>query len=256
MRLKNSGFMKKYFLMLTAALLFTACDVLQDIVEVANEEIGDVPLTEQEVVKGLKEALRVGTDTAVSVVSVVNGYYGDQLLKISLPPEAKLIMEHKDHPLLKAAGLSKMIDDVILRMNRSAENAAKSAAPIFVNAITSMSIKDAFDILNGSDTAATHYFRQKTYKQLKNSFKPQIKTSLDKSLVGNVSANKAWSALTGAYNDVAVFTGWEKINTQLDEYVTRKALDGLFIKVKDEEKQIRKNPAARVTDILERVFGK
>jgi len=247
---------KHYILILISIFFLSACDVLQDIVEVANEEMGDIPLTEQEVVKGLKEALRVGTDTAVSVVSVVNGYYGDKLLKISLPPEADLIMEHKDHPLLKAAGLSKMIDDVILRMNRSAENAAKTASPIFVNAITSMSIRDAFDILNGSDTAATHYFRKKTYNQLKSSFKPKIKTSLDKSLVGNISANNAWSKLTGAYNDVAVFTGWKKINTQLDEYVTRKALDGLFIKVKDEEKQIRKNPAARVTDILERVFGK
>jgi hypothetical protein len=248
--------MKKYLFVVLTAFLLSSCDVLQDIVEVANEEMGDVPLTEQEVVKGLKEALRVSTDTAVSIVSVVNGYYGDKLLKIGLPPEAGLIMEHKDHPLLKAAGVSQMIDDVILRMNRSAENAAKSATPIFVNAITSMTIKDAFDILNGSDSAATNYFRKKTYNQLKNSFKPQIKNSLDKKLVGNISTNSAWSTLTGAYNDVAMFTGWEKINTELDEYVTRKALDGLFIKVKEEEKQIRKNPAARVTDILERVFGK
>ncbi len=247
---------QSFLLIFLIGLFLTSCDVLQDVVKVIDESDINLPLTEQEVIDGLKEALRVSTDTAVSVVSVINGYYGDKLLKINMPPEADLIMEYKDNPLLQAAGVSKLIDDVILRMNRAAENAAKSATPIFVNAIKSMTIQDAFTILNGSDTAATNYFRKKTYNQLKASFKPKIKTSLNKSLVGNISANKAWTSLTGAYNDVATFTGWKKVNTQLDEYVTNKALNGLFVKVKAEEIQIRKNPQARVTDILERVFGK
>ena len=244
--------MRKIVLLLLLPLLITSCDVAESIVKVIEDE---APLSEQEVVKGLKEALRVSTDTAVNVVSALNGYYADKLIKIYLPPEAEIITKNKDNPLLKATGITNLIDDAVLGMNRAAENAAKSASPIFVNAIKSMTIQDAFSILNGSDTAATNYFRNKTYVQLKASFKPKVRNSLNKPLVGNISPNKAWTSLTSAYNDVAVFTGWKKVNTQLDEYVTNRALNGLFIKVKEQEKQIRKDPAARVTDILERVFG-
>lgn len=248
--------MKKqlFFLVLLSLLSFTSCDVVEDLAKVIEEE---APLTEQEVIKGLKEALRVSTDTAVSIVSKTNGYYKDQLIKILLPPEADIIVKNKNHPLLKAIGITDMIDDVVLRLNRAAENAAKQAAPIFVNSIKSMSINDAFNILDGSDTAATHYFRGKTYSKLKNAFKPKIRNSLNKPFVGGVSANKAWSTLTNGYNEVAnLVPGWKKVNTQLDEYVTNKALNGLFTKLAYEEKQIRNDPVARVTDILERVFGK
>ncbi|MCD4665119.1 MAG: DUF4197 domain-containing protein [Bacteroidales bacterium] len=241
------------FLFLLSFLSFSSCDVVEDIAKVIEEES---PLTEQEVIKGLKEALRVSTDTAVNIVSAVNGYYGDNLIKILLPPEADIIVKNMNHPLLKAIGITDMIEDVVMRMNRAAENAAKQATPIFVNSIKSMTIKDAFDILNGSDTAATHYFRKKTYHQLQNTFKPKIRNSLNKPIVGGVSANKAWTTLTNGYNEVAnIVPGWKKVNTQLDEYVTGKALNGLFIKVAYEEKQIRNDPLARVTDILKRVFG-
>ncbi|MCF8369172.1 MAG: DUF4197 domain-containing protein [Bacteroidales bacterium] len=243
---------KKIFVLLFLPWLMSSCDVAESLIKVVEEE---APLTQQEVTRGLKEALRVSADTAVNIVSTVNGFYGDQLIKIYLPPEAKIIMDNKDNPLLKAVGITKLVDDAILGMNRAAENAAKSATPIFVNAIKSMTINDAFAILNGSDTAATQYFRSKTYSQLKNSFKPKVKSSLGKPLVGNISPNQAWTSLTSSYNDVAVFTGWNKVNTQLDEYVTNKALSGLFLKLKEEERQIRKDPKARVTDILERVFG-
>lgn len=244
--------MKRIVLILLIPLLITSCDVLNNAVKVINDE---APLTENEVINGLREALRVSTDTAVNVVSALNGYYGDKLIKIYLPPDAQIVMQYKDNPVLKAAGITKLIDDAILGMNRAAENAAKSAAPIFLNAIKSMTINDAFSILNGSDTAATNYFRKKTYAQLKNSFRPKIKHSLNKPLVGNISPNKAWTTMTKTYNDVATFTGWKKINTQLDDYVTNKALDGLFIKVKQQEIKIRKDPKAQVTDILRRVFG-
>ena len=231
-----------------------SCEVAQSVVRSIEQEL---PLTEDEVVKGLKEALRVSTDTAVSTVSVINGFYKDHTIKILLPPEADIITYNMNHPLLKAIGITDMIDDVILRMNRAAENASKEATPIFVNSIRSMTIQDAFDILNGSDTAATHYFRKKTYSQLKNTFKPKVTSSLNKPLVGKVSANKAWATLTDGYNQVAIYVpGWKKVNTQLDDYVTNKALDGLFIKLGEQEIQIRKDPLARVTEILERVFGK
>lgn len=245
----------KKLLLIPFLLIFVlqSCDVLQDVAK--SYEESSSPLTEQEVVKGLKEALRVGTNNSVSVLSALNGYYGDELLRITLPPEANAILQHKDHPLLKAVGISDLIDDAELRLNRAAEDAAKSAGPIFVNAISSMTIQDAFTILNGSDTAATNYFRRKTYNQLKNSFKPRIKSSLDKPLVGGISANEAWGSTTSAYNSVATFVGWKKVNTQLDEYVTKKALNGLFMELGNEEKKIRKDPAARVTEILRKVFG-
>lgn len=233
--------------------LLQSCDVLQEVAKTYDES--GTSLTEQEVVKGLKEALKIGTNNSVFDLSKLNGFYGNQLLRIGLPPEANVIVQHKNHALLKAAGITDLINDSELRLNRAAEDAVKSAKPIFANAITSMTIHDAFGILNGNDTAATHYFRKKTYHKLKNSFKPKIKFSLDKSLVGSISANEGWESLTTAYNGVAAFTGWKKVNTQLDEYVTQKALNGLFKKLGEEEKKIRKDPAARVTDILEKVFG-
>lgn len=247
--------LKSFFTLLFLVVFISACDVVQEVIKTV-EDSGNIPLTEQEVVRGLKEALSIGTGNSVNIVSAVNGYFGDNLIKISLPPEAKIIMDNKDNPMLKAIGITDQIDKSILTINRAAENAAKSATPIFTDAIKSMSIQDAFSILNGSDTAATHYFRQKTYQKLKSSFKPKIKNSLDQNLVGNVSANSAWTNLTSGYNQVAPLAGWKKVNTQLDDYVTRKALNGLFLKLQNEEKQIRQNPAARVTDILKRVFGK
>ncbi len=234
-------------------LSFFSCDVADNLVQVVNQNL---PLTEEEVVSGLKEALKVSTDTAVNVVSALNGYYGDKMIKIMLPPEADIIVQNKNNALLQAAGITKFINDAELSLNRAAENAAKSATAVFVNAIKSMTISDAFNILNGSDTAATHYFRQKTYQHLRNSFKPQIKKSLKKPLVHGVSADKAWTTLADTYNEVAAMVpGWKKVNVQLDEYVTQKALNGLFIKIAEQEKQIRNDPRAQVNDILKRVFG-
>ena len=247
--------MKFSTLILSLALFgiaLSSCQIAENVVKVMDEQR---PLTEQEVIQGLKEALRVGADTSVRIVSAPNGFFRDELIKIYLPPEAGVIMQYKNNPLLQAVGIGKLIDDAILAMNRSAENAAKSAAPIFAGAIREMTIQDAFAILRGSDSSATQYLRNSTYLKLKNSFQPQIKSSLDKPLTANVSANKAWESLTTAYNNVALITGWKRVNTQLDEYVTTKALNGLFIKIRDEEKEIRTDPKARVTQILKRVFG-
>lgn len=222
-----------------------------------DEETG---LSEAEIAQGLKEALKVGTDTAVTIVSALDGYYGDDLIKIILPPEADIIMEHKDDAILQAIGIGNLIDNVILTMNRAAEDAAVEATSIFVNAITSMTISDAIDILHGQDTAATHFLRITTFSALKNAFQPKIKTSLDKPLVLDKSTNETWSDLTTPYNTVAETLpgkaiGLEPVNSTLDEHVTVKALDGLFVKVADEERDIRNDPLARVNDILKKVFG-
>ncbi|MBN3036364.1 MAG: DUF4197 domain-containing protein [Bacteroidales bacterium] len=231
-----------------SSLLMTACEEDTGILFPSS-------LTETEVVHGLKDALRVGTDTAVKQVSAVDGFYGDNLIRILLPPEADVITEHLNDPLVVAAGVDTLFEKVILLMNRAAEDAAVKAGPIFLNAVTTITFGDAFDILNGSDTAATHYLREKTWTDLKNAFQPDIEASLDKPLVGGVSTNEAWSSLTGAYNIIAMLTGWQQVNTDLDDHVTRKALNGLFLKISQEETAIRTDPLARVTEILRRVFG-
>jgi len=239
----------------------TSCDVLEQVAkDIESTGItspsGSTPLTNQEIVSGLKEALRVSTDTAVAIVSKPNGFFGDQLIKIGLPPEANIIMENKDNAILQAIGVSDMIDDVVLRMNRAAEESSKKAADIFINSIKSMSFSDAYSILKGSDTAATHFFRTSSYNQLYAEFNPVINKYLDEALVGGVSTNQAWNNLTSVYNNAARFSSTlTPVNTKLDDYATRKAIDGLFVKLAEEEKQIRKDPIARVTDILKRVFN-
>lgn len=250
---------KKSLFAILLILSFTSCDVLMEVANEAGTTLpsgGPAPLTETEVISGLKDALRVSTDTAVSTLNKTDGFFGNALLKILLPPEAKIITDNIDNPVLKTIGVTQKINDVILRMNRSAEKASAKAAPIFISAIKGMSISDAFGILRGSDTAATHYFRVNTYSALYQEFKPVIKQYLDKDIVGSMSTNEAWSTLTTAYNKAARFSSsLTPINTELDDYVTKKTIHGVFFKVAEQEKEIRKDPLARVTDILKRVFG-
>jgi len=213
-------------------------------------------LTEGDVADGLREALKVGTNNSVDLLSMENGFLSDELLKIVLPPEADIISDN----LSMIPGGEKLVEDVVLRLNRAAEDAVTEAAPIFVGAITSMTINDAFNILKGSDNAATVYLKEKTFLQLKELFQPKVVNSLDKALIGNVSTNESWSFLTGQYNTVTnslvgSLAGLKSIDISLNEYVTLKVLDGLFLKVTDEEKEIRKNPLARVTPLLRKVFG-
>lgn len=237
-------------------LLFNSCDDSSDVLQT----ITDLPLTEAEVVEGLKAALTVGTDTAVSIVSQLNGYFMDELIKIYLPPEADIIVNNANHQLLAGLPVNDFIDEMVEKLNRAAEDAATEATPIFVSAITAMTIQDAFDILNGADTAATHYLRDNTYTNLKAAFQPKIANSLEKPLVANVSAAETWNSFTNLYNDIAnsiagQAAGLYPVDTELDSYVTGKALNGLFVKVADEEIDIREDPLARVSDILRRVFG-
>ncbi|MFA6127907.1 MAG: DUF4197 domain-containing protein [Bacteroidales bacterium] len=232
----------------------TSCDMLTQVVSTVDQSGGK--LTTDQVAQGLKEALRAGTDAAVRKLNATDGYYLDQFVKINLPPETKELITYAK----KVPGLDKLIEDVILQINRSAEDAAKQATPIFVNAITSMTISDAWGILNGADTAATGYLREKTFMQLFNLYRPTVKNSLDKPIVAGISANQSWSQLTRKWNQFAgsiagKLLSVNEITYSLDEYVTKQALRGLFIKVADQEKLIRTDINARTSDLLRRVFG-
>jgi hypothetical protein len=198
-------------------------------------------LTNDEVVNGLKEALEVGTKNGTQKLSAIDGFFKDAVIKILMPPEAQ-----KAEKTLRNVGLGKQVDDAILSMNRAAEDAAKSAAPIFINAIKQMSIQDAFGILKGGDFAATNYLKDKTTTSLTEAFRPVIESSLKK-----VNATKYWNTVFTTYNKFST----EKVNTDLAAYVTEKALAGIFYQVGQEEQKIRKDPAARVTDILKKVFA-
>jgi len=238
--------------LLLVVILITACAELVKVLESA----GQLPLTETEVVSGLKEALITGARNSAQRLASENGYYGDVLIKILLPDEAKVIIDN----ISRIPGGSQLVEDVILRINRAAEDAAKEVAPIFVNSITQMTIRDAFNILNGADNAATQYLRNTTYNDLYALYKPKIQASTGKDIVGNISTMDSWEALTGRWNTIANsaagrLANLKPVNTDLNDYLTNKALSGMFLKVEAEELKIRKEVSARVTPLLQKVFG-
>ncbi len=220
------------------------------------QSVGNVPLTEAEVISGLKEALNTGAKNTAERLSKENGYYGDALIKIFLPDEAKVIVDN----ISRIPGGDKLVEDVILRINRAAEDAAKEVVPVFVNSVTQMSIKDAFGILNGPDNAATNYLRSTTYNELYALYKPKIQASTEKKIVGNISTKESWNTLTSKWNSIAnslagKLANLKPVHCDLDDFLTNKALTGMFLKVEDEELKIRKEVSARVTPLLQRVFG-
>ncbi len=231
--------MKKIMIALLLAGSFSACDVLQEVAGEAGKTLS--PPTESEIVQGLKEALKVGTGDAVSFLNKEGGYLNTKF-KIPFPPEVQKVADKA-----RQLGLGSQVDEFVTRMNRGAEDAAAEAKPIFVNAITSMTLTDGKNILFGQSNAATMYFKGKTTDGLYNAFSPKIKASLDK-----FQATKYWSDLTTTYNRIP---GVQKVETDLVKYTTNKALDGLFIKLAEEEAEIRNNVAARVSPILVKVFG-
>ena len=201
-------------------------------------------LTGDEIVQGLKEALKVGTANSVSQANKTDGYFANALIKIMFPEEAQIVATVVSAiPLVGQA----YIDDVVLKMNRAAENAADKAKPIFIDAILGINFSDAMSILKGSDDAATQYLKSSTSTQLKDAFKPDIQTALDQ-----VGASSAWSTVMTTYNTIQP---GQPVNTDLADYTTGKAIDGLFVLVGQEEAKIRKDPVARISDILQRVFG-
>jgi hypothetical protein len=246
--------MIKKSLILLATIVLTSCAELD---QLARETLDpNAPLTQNEIVAGLKEALIVGATNSSAILGTTNGYYNDEMVKIMLPPEADIIVDN----VRRIPGGDKLVEDVLLHINRAAEDAAKEAAPIFVNSIKSMTISDAVEILNGKENAATQYLYTTTYDELFELYQPKIKASVEKDMAGGISTKESWDSLTGKYNRIAnsvagEFVGLKPVNTELEDYLTRKALDGLFLKIAAEEKQIRENPAARVNSLLKRVFA-
>lgn len=241
-------FVPLFILLIVASGCAELLNVLQSTV--------NVPLTEEEVVKGLKEALSVGARNSAEKLAAENGYYGDAAIKILLPDEAKAIIDN----ISRIPGGEQLVEDVVLRINRAAEDAAKEVAPIFLNSITSMTISDAFNILRGADNAATNYLRSTTSDALIALYKPKIASSTEKKIVANVSTKDSWIALTGKWNSLAnsipgKLAGFKPVNVDLDDFLTRKALEGMFSKVEKEELKIRKEVEARVSPLLQRVFG-
>lgn len=222
-------------MLLTVSLI--SCEVLKQI-EMPTQQ----PLTTGDIIAGLKQALEIGTNNSVNFLGKTDGFYGNPLFKIPFPEEAKVVEEK-----LRDLGMHRLVDDFIRTMNRGAENAVKLAAPIFVDAIKQMTFDDARNILRGPDDAATEYFRTKTSSRLAELFKPEVQSALDK-----VEATKYWSDITTTYNRIPFV---RRVETDLAKYVTEKTMNALFTKVAEEEKLIRTDPAARVTDLLKRVFG-
>jgi hypothetical protein len=200
-------------------------------------------LSNEDIVSGLKEALTIGAQKSASQLSAMDGFFKDAAVKILLPEQAQRVEK-----TLRGLGMGKMVDDAILSVNRAAEDAAKSASPIFVNAVRNMSIQDALGILRGSDSSATSYLKKTTSPELTASFKPVIDTSLTKT-----GATKYWKDIFETYNKLP--TTFKKVDPDLSSYVTQKTMSGIFYYVAVEEKKIRKDPAAQVTDILKKVFG-
>ncbi len=234
----------KYWIILFFALLsLSSCSgqfnkILKDISKSAGGE-----LTAEEIVGGLKEALSNGAAKGSDMLSQKDGYY-KSIYKILLPPEAKSVCDK----LSIVPGFEKIEEDVTEKLNRAAEDAAAKAKPIFLQAIRSMNIQDAWNILTGEDNAATQYLHRTTHMALYDEFKPVIDASLQK-----VGALQLWSSAVTQYNKIPLV---KKANPDMSDYVTQKALSGLFSKIAEEEKEIRYNLSARTSDLLRKVFAK
>ena len=222
-------------------LLINTVAQSQDIKGLLNSA-GKGGLSTDDIAGGLKEALNAGVQKGTAQLSSVDGFFKNAAVKILMPPEAQ-----NAEKKLRDLGMGKQVDDAILSMNRAAEDAAKTAAPIFINAIRDMSFQDAAAILGGNETAATTYLKNKTSIQLTNAFKPIIQQSLNKT-----DATKYWTTVFTAYNRIPFV---KKVNTDLLAYVTEKALAGIFYQIAQEEINIRKNPLAQTTSLLKKVFG-
>lgn len=200
-------------------------------------------LSESKIVSGLKEALQIGTEKTVNLTGQLNGYLGNEAIKILMPEKLRTL-----ETALRTVGYGPQVDEFVVSMNRAAEEAAPLAGPIFREAIAQMSFEDAQRILNGGDTAATDYFRAKTGEQLAVAFRPKVQQATSR-----VGVTAQYKALVGQYQTIPFM---QPVLFDPDEYVVDKGLDGLFHVLGEQERQIRQNPAARVTDLLQEVFGK
>lgn len=238
--------MKRILLALTLVFTIAQTTEAQLIKDVLNKvsktgSSAGSSLSNEDIISGLKDALRVGTDSSTKKLSKLDGFFGDAAIKILMPEEAK-----KVEKTLRNFGMGSMVDKAILSMNRAAEDAASGVGNIFWDAIKGMSITDGLKILRGSDFAATDYLKSITTKQLTEKFRPVIEASLVK-----MDATKYWKDVFTNYNRFSK----DQVNTDLTAYVTERALSGLFYNIGLQEQKIRKDPAAQVTDILKKVFS-
>lgn len=236
--------MKKLILSLIALTLITlsASAQFDKLKKAAQTLAGGGQLSSEEIANGLKEALTNGISKGSDIVSQLDGYYKNPEIKLPFPPEAQ-----KAETKLRQMGMGAEVDKFVVSLNRAAEDAAKEAKPIFVTAIKSMTIQDAASILRGEQDAATRYLEKTTSKPLKDRFLPVVKNSLAK-----VNATKYYADLINTYNKIPLV---QKLNPNLDEYATDKAIAGLFVMIAKEEKNIRNNPGARTSELLKKVFG-
>jgi hypothetical protein len=236
--------MKKIFLfvLIVGAIVGNANAQLDKLKKAAKQLTSGNSLSSEEIAAGLKEALTNGISKGSDLVSQVDGYFKNPEIKLPFPPDAKRAEEK-----LRQMGMGAEVDKFILTLNRAAEDAAKESKPIFVAAIKGMTIQDAANILKGQPDAATQYLKKTTSTPLRDKFKPVIKNSLAK-----VNATKYYTDLINTYNKIPLV---QKLNPNLDDYATDKALEGLFIMIAREEKNIRQNPLARTSELLKKVFG-
>jgi len=231
--------MKKYLLLLLIPI-FTGCAELQDIAtQLPGSECG---VTNTEISSGLREALNFGIDKQVTKLTQQDGFFKNDLVRITLPPELQKVDQ-----TLRSVGLSSLADEGLKVLNRAAEDAVKEATPIFVSAVQQITFNDARNILLGNNTAATSYLTQKTEDQLYAKFNPVISNSLDK-----VGATQVWTNIIQKYNTLPLTS---KVNPDLPDYVTNEALKGVYTMIAVEEKQIRTDMASRTTRLLQRVFS-
>ena len=201
---------------------------------------GSKSLSKEEVTEGLKQALTIGTKNSALKLSAVDGFFKDEAVKIIMPQEAQKVVK-----TLRDLGMGSMVDKAELSMNRAAEDAVKGSEEIFINAIRNITIADGIKILKGSNNAATEYLKESTNAELTKKVKPVVEASINK-----VSATKYWRDVFTTYNRLSK----NKVNPDLSSYVVEKTLQGLYYSIAQEEQKIRKDPAARVTDLLKRVF--
>ncbi len=202
-------------------------------------------LTNADVVAGLKEALGKGAEQSVVRGSALDGFWQNPAIRIPFPPEAAQMKT-----TLLNIGMGAKVEEFELTMNRAAEEAAKEALAVLRDAVTGMTVGDGFAILKGGEHAATNYLREKTSLTLTERFKPIVQRATQK-----VALASYWTPLANGYNKASLFTGSKAVDPDLDAYVTQKAIDGLFVLIAEEEARIRKDPLARTSDLLRRVFG-
>ena len=226
-----------------------SCDTLQQVANTAGVSLSmentSPALSNQEVISGLKEALTIGANKGAQQASAVGGFLKNDFIRLPFPPDAKKVRD-------KAMqwGLDKKVEKFEATLNQAAEEACKTAAPIFVNAITNMSVKDGFAILKGNENAATTYLKDNTSKALYQAFLPEVKKAIEM-----VKLTAYWEPLAKKYNQSTLLTGNEPINADLNDYVTKRAMEGLFHLVELKEREIRKDPLSRTTDLLKKVFS-